>query len=373
MAEFSLNLNKFKRSNLKKQQQQQTSSDDAASAFIFTRSQQKCNNISIQLPFEIRSHDKDSLDTADSLANNNLFLQTPVLKLKIDKSLQEISPMEINRLAAKNEPISIFSKCDFDLTSPNRNINNNLHLDHSTTTMVTSVSTPNIEGNKKHKAPTTPHRILCQFRSIDAAVPEELATKIPENNNENDNKLKRQKKAIKKNRELTEFFPVRRSVRKTKTAVKEEIIRNYELAIREQRQDGLEIRNFKDKGRGIVSSKTFERGDFVIEYTGDLIEVSEANEREKKYSLDEKAGCYMYYFKYNNHQYCIDATAETGTLGRLVNHSRNGNLLTKVITVNNRPHLILIAKDNIPIGRELTYDYGDRSKEALLHHPWLAL
>lgn len=69
----------------------------------------------------------------------------------------------------------------------------------------------------------------------------------------------------------------------------------------------------------------------------------------------------------------IDATAETGKLGRLVNHSRNGNLLTKVITVNNRPHLILIAKDNIPIGTELTYDYGDRSKEALLHHPWLAL
>uniref|UniRef100_T1GR53 SET domain-containing protein n=1 Tax=Megaselia scalaris TaxID=36166 RepID=T1GR53_MEGSC len=38
----------------------------------------------------------------------------------------------------------------------------------------------------------------------------------------------------------------------------------------------------------------------------------------------------MYYFKFNNHQYCIDATAETGKLGRLVNHSRNGNLLQKL-------------------------------------------
>lgn len=191
MAEFS--LNKFKRSTLKKQAhlQQQTSDDDAAAAFIFTRSQQKCNNISIQLPFEIRTNDMDSLDSTASLANNNLFLQTPVLKLKIDKSLQEISPMEINRLAAKNEPISIFSRCD--LATPNRNINNNVHLDHSydrivdvETTTTAIATTPNIDFNKKYKAPTTPHRILCQFRSTDAAAPEELATKIAENNNEND-------------------------------------------------------------------------------------------------------------------------------------------------------------------------------------------
>jgi [histone H4]-lysine20 N-methyltransferase SETD8 len=69
----------------------------------------------------------------------------------------------------------------------------------------------------------------------------------------------------------------------------------------------------------------------------------------------------------------IDATTETGKLGRLVNHSRNGNLMTKTVMVGNRPHLVLIAKDDLPAGVELTYDYGDRSKEALMHHPWLAL
>lgn len=189
MAEFSLS-NKFKRGTLRKQnssqlQQQNNNDASAAAAFVFTRSQQKCNNISIQLPFEIRTtNDKDSLDAGDSLANNNLFLQTPVLKLKIDKSLQEISPMEINRLAAKNEPI--FSS----LTTPNRNINNN--LDQTPTTIVTNNTTPNIDMNKRNKAPTTPHRILCSFKSIEAA-PEELATKTAaENNNENDldNKLK---------------------------------------------------------------------------------------------------------------------------------------------------------------------------------------
>lgn len=69
----------------------------------------------------------------------------------------------------------------------------------------------------------------------------------------------------------------------------------------------------------------------------------------------------------------IDATAETDHLGRLVNHSRNGNLATKTVTYKGRPHLVLLAKEDIQEGEELTYDYGDRTRESLINHPWLAL
>ena len=69
----------------------------------------------------------------------------------------------------------------------------------------------------------------------------------------------------------------------------------------------------------------------------------------------------------------IDATAESGKLGRLLNHSRHGNCCTKVVNINNHPHLILVAAKDIESGVELLYDYGDRSKEALEAHPWLAL
>lgn len=71
--------------------------------------------------------------------------------------------------------------------------------------------------------------------------------------------------------------------------------------------------------------------------------------------------------------FSIDATAESGRLGRLVNHSRNGNLLTKAVHLDGRPHLVLLAGQDIAAGEEVTYDYGDRSREALQHHPWLAL
>lgn len=70
--------------------------------------------------------------------------------------------------------------------------------------------------------------------------------------------------------------------------------------------------------------------------------------------------------------YSVDATAESDRLGRLVNHSRNGNLNTKTVVIENIPHLVLIAKEDIQPGEEVTYDYGDRSKESLLYHPWLA-
>ncbi|XP_017026776.1 histone-lysine N-methyltransferase Set8 [Drosophila kikkawai] len=174
------------------------------------------------------------------------------------------------------------------------------------------------------------------------------------------------------NREMTDFFPVRRSVRKTKTAVKEEWMRGLEQAILEERCEGLEVRHFMGKGRGVIAERAFKRNEFVVEYVGDLISISEASEREKRYALDENAGCYMYYFKHKTQQYCIDATVDTGKLGRLINHSRNGNLMTKVVVIKQRPHLVLLAKDDIEPGEELTYDYGDRSKESLLHHPWLA-
>ncbi|XP_021921759.1 N-lysine methyltransferase KMT5A isoform X2 [Zootermopsis nevadensis] len=174
------------------------------------------------------------------------------------------------------------------------------------------------------------------------------------------------------NHKLTEYFPVRRSVRKTKTTVLEEQQRDLEEAILSQREDGLEVHNFEGKGRGIVTTRLFSKGEFVVEYAGELIDICEAKEREKRYAQDQNTGCYMYYFNYRNNQYCVDATAESGRLGRLVNHSRSGNLITKTVPIANQPHLVLIAKDDIPAGEEVMYDYGDRSKESIRYHPWLA-
>lgn len=173
-------------------------------------------------------------------------------------------------------------------------------------------------------------------------------------------------------RQLTDYFPVRRSERKCHSNILKEKRQRVEEALRTGLEEGLKVENFVGKGRGIVATRDFNRGDFVVEYSGELIDINEAKVRERLYAADENTGCYMYYFLFNNKQYCVDATAESKKMGRLVNHSRQGNLITKTIVVDSVPRLILVAKRDIPRGEELLYDYGDRSKRSLTLHPWLA-
>ena len=84
--------------------------------------------------------------------------------------------------------------------------------------------------------------------------------------------------------------------------------------------------------------------------------------KEVKYAL-VGAGCYMYYFNWNNKIWCVDATQPNGRFGRLINHSRKSpNCKTKLIEFNGRPHLVFIALRDInkneeilrtPLSREL--------------------
>lgn len=104
-------------------------------------------------------------------------------------------------------------------------------------------------------------------------------------------------------KQLTDYFPIRRSVRKTKQEVEQEFLRQIELALDRDVEDGLLIKQFADKGRGIVAERSFARGEFVVEYLGDLIDQIEAHKREEFYAKDPKFGCYMYYFRYKEQQW----------------------------------------------------------------------
>uniref|UniRef100_A0A182MTS5 SET domain-containing protein n=1 Tax=Anopheles culicifacies TaxID=139723 RepID=A0A182MTS5_9DIPT len=104
-------------------------------------------------------------------------------------------------------------------------------------------------------------------------------------------------------KKITEFYPIRRSVRKTKKEVQVERDRDIEQAIREGREEGLKVEHFEGKGRGIVTTRPFSKGEFVVEYIGDLISVAAAKQREQIYAKDDNTGCYMYYFRHKNLQH----------------------------------------------------------------------
>uniref|UniRef100_G1TY80 N-lysine methyltransferase KMT5A n=1 Tax=Oryctolagus cuniculus TaxID=9986 RepID=G1TY80_RABIT len=173
------------------------------------------------------------------------------------------------------------------------------------------------------------------------------------------------------NRKLTDFYPVRRSSRKSKAELQSEKRKRIDELIRSGKEEGMKIDLIDGKGRGVIATKQFSRGDFVVEYHGDLIEITDAKKREALYAQDPSTGCYMYYFQYLSKTYCVDATRETNRLGRLINHSKCGNCQTKLHDIDGVPHLILIAARDIAAGEELLYDYGDRSKASIEAHPWL--
>lgn len=136
--------------------------------------------------------------------------------------------------------------------------------------------------------------------------------------------------------------------------------------------DGLEIRTLPEKGRAVFSTQNFYRGEFICEYAGELISYTEAKTRELEYSEDILKGCYMYYFKHDGVKRCIDATKETGRLGRLINHSRiRNNIKPRVVENGSEIYLCFFATRDLDVGEELLYDYGDRSRESIKNFPWL--
>ena len=49
--------------------------------------------------------------------------------------------------------------------------------------------------------------------------------------------------------------------------------------------------------------RSFSKGDFVVEYSGDLVDVGTAKNLEVEYSLDTSKGCYMYHFEHKDKGY----------------------------------------------------------------------
>ena len=73
-----------------------------------------------------------------------------------------------------------------------------------------------------------------------------------------------------------------------------ESIMSY-LNITDDANLGIEIAAIENKGRGIKAVRDFEKGEFIVEYAGDLIDGGTAVEREANYAMDISKGSYMYF------------------------------------------------------------------------------
>ncbi|XP_059639181.1 histone-lysine N-methyltransferase, H3 lysine-9 specific SUVH6-like [Cornus florida] len=142
----------------------------------------------------------------------------------------------------------------------------------------------------------------------------------------------------------------------------------------------LEIFKTESRGWGVRSLISIPSGSFICEYTGELLEDKEADQR---IGYDE----YLFDIGHNKNDcslsdgtqtlkpdaqssfseveedvgYTIDA-AQYGNVGRFINHSCSPNLYVQDVLYDHgdkrMPHIMLFAAYNIPPLQELSYDYN---------------
>ncbi|XP_057688017.1 uncharacterized protein LOC130913423 [Corythoichthys intestinalis] len=113
------------------------------------------------------------------------------------------------------------------------------------------------------------------------------------------------------------------------------------------------------KGRGVFAKVQFQKGDFVVEYRGELINSEESKRRR---TTNRKAcALFMCDFLWKESTWCIDAAKDDGSLGRLVSpDQRNPNCKMKRVMAKGKPHLCLFASRDIEPGDQITYDFGEQ-------------
>ena len=129
----------------------------------------------------------------------------------------------------------------------------------------------------------------------------------------------------------------------------------------------LEVYCTERKGYGVRINKDLVKGQFVCEYVGELIPLSDA--KKKLSTLTTEKSCYVVIYKEhfgstNTLCTCIDATVK-GNIARFINHSCSPNLI--MLPVRSGcivPRLCLFTVQPVAKGTELCFSYGETTGES---------
>ncbi len=130
----------------------------------------------------------------------------------------------------------------------------------------------------------------------------------------------------------------------------------------------VEVSRTRDRGWGLFVREDVRKGDFIIEYVGELITMAEFG-RRLAVSMAGDSGAENFYYMTMDGQRMIDAGPK-GNIARFMNHSCDPNCETQKWTVNGDTRVGLFTNRAIPAGTELTFNYqfeavGDVKKNCL--------
>jgi histone-lysine N-methyltransferase SETD8 len=154
--------------------------------------------------------------------------------------------------------------------------------------------------------------------------------------------------------------------------------------IRENEQDGLIVNSTTDgRGQGLFAAKTFHKGDYVIEYRGDVLTPKRAQQRDRELDKEKRTSGYFFDFadptdKEKKRMLTIDPTPYPNHLAQYINHSNKAkciNCKPRAVLVDDHPHVVLIATADIRPGDEIIFNYDPQwaqhaTKEMKEMWPW---
>ena len=130
---------------------------------------------------------------------------------------------------------------------------------------------------------------------------------------------------------------------------------------------GLLVKDTTNMGRGVFADRGIAAGEWVVEYSGEILGEEEARRRQ------EEVGDTGYIFWHKDAAgkwLCVDATAETGHPGRLINHAKKKfNLVAKKVPGLQR--LVLKSIRQIEKGEQLLFDYNEDRREVIDANIWM--
>ena len=110
-------------------------------------------------------------------------------------------------------------------------------------------------------------------------------------------------------------------------------------------------------GWGLFTKTDLPKDSMIVEYMGEIIRQSVADQREKAYEVSGEGSCYMFRL---DMQRIVDAT-QIGCMARFMNHCCQPNAYAKIITVDSDTgpdkKIMIFALADIKAGEEITYDY----------------
>ncbi|KHN76873.1 putative histone-lysine N-methyltransferase set-2 [Toxocara canis] len=107
-------------------------------------------------------------------------------------------------------------------------------------------------------------------------------------------------------------------------------------------------------GWGIYALEAIAPGEMIVEYVGQKIRPTVADERERRYISKGMDSSYLFRIDCDN---VIDAT-NMGNFARFINHSCQPNCYAKAVVLDGEKRIVIYSKTQISKGEEITYDYN---------------